>query len=486
VRSHVRTHLGRVPVTAWLCAAVALLNGVAWSLITPPLHVPDENSHLAYTQYLAETGNLPVRTPGVPSHSDELNALLASLRFYEVIGRVNNRPPITPQDTAAIRRIEQQNLRRVAADANNATDNPPLYYLLASVPYLLTPSGDLLDRLVLMRLLSALLMALTTITVFLFVREIVPSAPWTWTVAGLLVALEPMAGFMAGGVTPDPLLFLTSALTILAAARCLRRGLTPANGVFLALATAASVLTKPLGLGLIPGAVVALLAALLVSREQRSLRWRGALGALGAAAAVAGLYFLITSTVLERTAEAAVQEIGPGGGDPLTQRLSYIWQLFLPRLPFQVDLIAGFPLKDIWLPQLLGQFGWLDYGFSPWIDTVFFWVCLVLLGLGIAALVRFRRQATARVLELVTYTAFGAGVLFAIGWPDYRARTQGLALFEQGRYLLPLLAIFAGVVAVALKGLGPRLGRPIGALLVIAMLGASILGQLLTLERFYG
>jgi hypothetical protein len=48
----------RVPSAAWMCALIALLNGVAWSIITPPFQGRDEPSHFAYVQQLAETGTL--------------------------------------------------------------------------------------------------------------------------------------------------------------------------------------------------------------------------------------------------------------------------------------------------------------------------------------------------------------------------------------------------------------------------------------------
>ena len=48
---------------ALLCALVAVLNALAWGLLVPPFQVPDEESHTAYVQYLAETGKVP--KPGV-------------------------------------------------------------------------------------------------------------------------------------------------------------------------------------------------------------------------------------------------------------------------------------------------------------------------------------------------------------------------------------------------------------------------------------
>src|SRR4029077_7450726 len=51
--------LARIPRAAWVCALVAFLSAACWSFITPPFQVPDEQDHFAYTQQLAETGQLP-------------------------------------------------------------------------------------------------------------------------------------------------------------------------------------------------------------------------------------------------------------------------------------------------------------------------------------------------------------------------------------------------------------------------------------------
>lgn len=485
--------LARVPRAAYLCALVALLNGVAWTALIPPLHVPDENSHLAYAQILAETGKLPVSTPGKTPYSPEEDAILTAVGLYRVIGLTGNRPPLTPESTAPLRKAGRSNFSKVGTDAAQATNNPPLYYALAAVPYLLSPSDHLIDRLALMRLLSALLAALTTIAVFLFLRELLPASPWVWTTGGLLAALEPMAGFMSGGVSPDSLLNLLGAATILAAARVLRRGLTLRRGIVLGALTAAGMLTKAAYYGLVPGVVVALLVGLLAARRTGALRVaaRGAAAAVGAAGGLMALYWVLISTVLERSSGGSVLPGGVSGlaavGDhPFTERLSYMWQLFLPRLPGMTDLLPGFPAHDIWSPGLLGRFGWLDYGYEPWVYDVFWWACMVVAVLAVVGIVRHLGAVRGRLPELLTYVVFLAGVLGAIAWADYSARTTGGALFEQGRYLLPVMALFVGVVGVALRGVGERAGRPLGAALVMATLAASVFAQLMTVERFYG
>ena len=66
-----RAHALNGRAAAWLfCALVALLNAVACSLLTPAFQVPDEQSHYAYTEYLAEHGRPPTpsQSTATPAH----------------------------------------------------------------------------------------------------------------------------------------------------------------------------------------------------------------------------------------------------------------------------------------------------------------------------------------------------------------------------------------------------------------------------------
>ena len=175
-----------------------------------------------------------------------------------------------------------------------ATNQPPLYYALEAVPYWISPSNDLLTRLVFMRLLSALMAAGTVLAVFLFLRELLPHTPWAWTVGALMVAFQPMFDFIGAGVNGDNLLYLASALTIYAIARAYRRGLTTARSAAIGAALAVGMLAKLTFLALVPGAGLALLLLAWRARASghaRALRLlgvgiggrRGAGGALPAA-----------------------------------------------------------------------------------------------------------------------------------------------------------------------------------------------------------
>jgi hypothetical protein len=106
--------------------------------------------------------------------------------------------------------------------------------------------------------------------------------------------------------------------------------------------------------------------------------------------------------------------------------------------------------------------------------------------LAIRALVAGWPQLRRRLPELLVYLVFGAGLAGAVSLAGYRSRVLGGVPFEQGRYLLPLLGLFAGLVALGVRGAGRRLGPAVGAAVVMIMLGLDVAAQLLTLGRYYG
>jgi 4-amino-4-deoxy-L-arabinose transferase-like glycosyltransferase len=230
-----------------------------------------------------------------------------------------------------------------------ASNQPPLYYALETIPYWLSPSHEILTRLTLMRLLSALIAACTVLAVFMFLRELLPRSRWTWTVGALAVAFQPTFNFVAAGVQPDNLLFLTSTLTFLMLLRAYRRGLTMRRAVLIGAIVAAGCLTKVTYIALLPGVVAALL--LLTWRALPDGRAR-ALRTLAATVAVAvapvALYALLNAVVWHRggptaggVAGATVSALPSGRVVTLHESLDYTWELYLPRLWFMHHAFLG-------------------------------------------------------------------------------------------------------------------------------------------------
>ena len=206
------------PRAAWVCALVACLNAICWSIVTPPFQVPDEPSHFAYVKQLAETGHLPSSNSEELSHEEA--TVLAGLHNPQVVLRPQNHTIASQAEENELQRdLAPSNASHGSPAAGVAAAQPPLYYALEAIPYNLARGGNLLDRLQLMRLMSALFAGLTALFVFLFVREALSRPRWICTVAGLAIAFSPLLGFMSGSVNPDSMLFAVSAATFFLLAR---------------------------------------------------------------------------------------------------------------------------------------------------------------------------------------------------------------------------------------------------------------------------
>jgi 4-amino-4-deoxy-L-arabinose transferase-like glycosyltransferase len=479
----------RIPRAGRLIALLALFNALAWMLIVPPGHLPDEDQQIAYAQYLAETGKLPIDQPG-RSFSPESDQTWGALRLYTQIGRPYEPALWARSQEESLRAVEAQNLPHVGAgDAEAAVNNPPLYYLAAAVPYRIAEGGTFLDRVYAMRLVSVLLAAFTALFAYLFVREALPRHEWAWTVGGAVVAFQPLFAFMSSGVHPDNMANTFAALELFLIARMFRLGLTPRRGAALGLALAGGLLSKAVMAVFVPVLAWALLV--VVVRQRAQLRESAkAIGATVLAAAVPlGTYFVLTATVWSRDLYPGKGFVttGAGGSGRIfswTEYLSFTWQLMLPRLGFMTDLIPGVPIRDTFLSGLVGRFGWLDYAFSPRVDRWAEWLCAGVAVLIVAAAVRSRRALWRRLPEIVAYGGAVVGLFAIIGWASYRARLDGQSAFEQARYVLPLLGLYGLGVAVATTALG-RWGRVLGAALIMLAVGHDIAAQLLTVQRFY-
>ena len=150
------------------------------------------------------------------------------------------------------------------------------------------------------------------------------------------------------------------------------------------------------------------------------------------------------------------------------------------------DLVPGIQPWSLWFKGLVGRFGWLDYGSPEWA----YLLALALVGAAAlpVAILAWRRRADlpAHGREIAVLAVFAVGLAVAVAAVSYRARmTTGLP-FDQGRYLLPLLGLFAVLPALAVRAGGTRLGPSLAVSLTLAALSFSVFAQLLTVARYYG
>ncbi len=479
----------------WLFV-IAALNFTCWALITPPFQSPDEVDHFAYTQSLVERGEAPSKDPGSPlprwSNSEVL--ALDGTSFFSDHQIGGARPPWTARQQREYRSATAQ-LHPTAANGGGnetAATHGPIYYAALAPAYVLASSSPF-DQLTLMRLTSALIGALTVVFAFLLMRELAPRRPWLAVLAALLVAYQPMYGFISGAINNDVGVNAGAAALELLLIRMLRRGVTLRMGLLTGALLVLLPLVKGTGYALYP--VVAISLAATVWRHHRRA------DAVGWAAAVVGAVVArVLSTSLDifhRASTAAAGGAAPAEAGSVSGStsealhhpfgyLGYLWQVFLPRLSFMSPHFAttNFPAFVIFDERGWGAFGWYDVFFSHWVYDVLLGAMLLTVVLGAAALVREWPFVRRHALELGILALMPIAVVAGVEAAFYTSGSRPL-IPEFGRYAFPAIAPLAVLVAASLHAFGRRLMLYAGAVLLVAMIALSYAGQLTTLTGFY-
>ena len=486
-QTSLRQALHRVPMAAWLCAGVACVNAVCWSIITPPFEVPDEPEHVAYVKQLAETGRLP-QDSGTFSFEETVALTLVHLQAVAE----------EPEHQTISSRAQQEELEHDLTVSKGppqegreyagvAVSEPPLYYALQAIPYSLGAGGTLLDRIELMRLLSALMGGLTALFVYLFIREVLPRSPWAWTVGGLGVALAPMLGFMSGAVNPDAMLYAVTAAAFYGLARAFRRGMTRRHAAMLGVVTAIGLMTKLNFIGIAPGVLLGMIVLSVCEARTEGRRAYISLALALALAISPVVVYVMVNLVSGTPTLGIVSHAVVGIHGSLWRQLSYIWQLYLPRLPGMRSDFSGFlTTRQIWFNGYVGLFGWLDTPFPGWVYDIALIPAGVILGLFARSLIASVGELRKRVGELVVYCVMGVGLMTLVGTDSAIVFPGTNAEYGQVRYLLPLLPLFGVALALAARGAGRRWGPTVGAVMVVLFLAHDIFSQLQVVARFYG
>jgi hypothetical protein len=482
----------RFALTLFVLAAV---NFACWAMITPVFQAPDEVDHFAYTQTLAERGEQPSSSPGSPlARWSRSEALLLEDDGFTTDHQVGDtRAPWDPRlQTRYEAAVSQQ--RPSASDGGGyetASTHGPIYYAALAPAYLIA-SGSPLSQLTLMRLTSALIGALTVLFAFLLGRELAPRRPELGVMAALLVAFQPMYGFISGAVNNDVGVNAATAALELLVILVLRRGwrlrlVLPLGIVLLALPA-----IKETGLAIYPAVGLALLAALWRHHRRADL---ARIGALALAAAVTrallswfkdGLRPALSATAAgAATGATAVSSISEAKAHPLGY-LAYLWEVFLPRLSFMAPHFetSGPPAFLIFVERGWGAFGWYVVLFPKWVFYAVFATMLAVTVTAVPAAWRERLWLRANWPEAGFVLLCPIAVVAGVEAAFYTTGVRPLVA-EFGRYAFPAIVPFALIVVGATHAFGRRGVLWLGTGLVTATIALSFAGQLLTLTRFY-
>lgn len=483
------------PLLVLLLVTAAI--GATWALTVPAGQAPDESAHFGYAQTLAERFDLPDTDPGETFSTEQQLA-----EEYSNVTQTAGQPLTKPEwSSVGERELDARQERLSHADradgghqspesgSNPARTNPPLYYLSESVPYLAASGGGLFDRWYLMRLWSVLLLVVATAATWLLIGEVVGRRRLLQLAGGATVGLFPMATFTSASISPDGALIATWALSFWLGARLIRRGPSARTLVALSLVTAAAVLTKATGYALVPAAGFVALASLWRARPRseggalsRQTLVRAAVAFLAFAVPVG--VWLVLARVLDRR---AVNEVPAAAGANVVDvsLFDYVWQFYLPKLSFQAAIppIPKLPVYDVWIKTGWGAFGWLEVRFPNWVYVVLAVVSALIVAGGLLALVR--RRSGENIVLAVFFLLAGGALLAGLHWVEWRSIVGQGTVFNQGRYLLPLLPLFGLLAAAALRLLPGRFAAPAGGAMIGGLLVLQAFSLAVVTFRFY-
>jgi 4-amino-4-deoxy-L-arabinose transferase-like glycosyltransferase len=478
--------LRNVPAPLVALLAIVLIVGLCWALIVPPFESPDESDHFAYAQSLAERFALPGNPTRPGWSTDESDAILIPGAIGTAHYSDELRFDWSAADVARYRAAFAKNPPRSdGGGPDSATSNPPLYYIFADLAYWATYPGNAFDRLYAMRIWTVSLLLLTVVGAWLLAGEVLGRRRLPQLVCAAAAGLIPMETSLSASVNPDALVIATYTFALWLGSRVIIRGARPRDVIALSAVTAAAILTKATSYALVPAVAFAFFVGWLrCPRSERPM--------LRLPAAVATLILIgpVLAWILVSYARGSspINSVGSGPHPQpfnLGQFLSYLWQFYLPRLPWLTPFrtTPDLPVYDMWIREGWGVFGWLEIAMPPWLYGILagFTAIVAVWSATLVAKMRDRLR-----LSLVAFFVLAlVALLFGLHLTEYRSIIAGQGALLQGRYLLPLVGLFGLAVGLIVSRMPLRWRPSVCGAIVAGLLLLQILALATVTQRYY-
>ncbi len=466
--------------------------GVGWTLLTPAFQTPDETVHFAYVQALADAHALPGSDPQGRSVSSELETASHAL---DTDGQLFHPEDVQPTAGPAAEAVAADALRGKAADdgtgENAASTYPPVAYGAMAVGYEVL-GGTVYERLHAARIVSALMLLLTTVGAWLLAGELFGRRRLPQLVCAATTGLWPMAGFVSGSVNPDGTVLAEWAFVAWLGVRSMRHGLTRSTALGLGIVAGLALITKATSLALLPALTLVALVALVRAWPERRWGVLGHLALLGAPViALVGGWTL--ATAFSGRAAYGQTSAATGAFNP-TEFAVYLWQFYLPALPFMQDkrlvipVVSELPVYNTWLGMGWGVYGWVTVWFPHWLYRVFACITVVVVAASATGVVRqvrrHGRPANSTILAVAFLGTMAVGLLAGVHLTDYNFLVSNSGYFAQGRYLLPLLPL-AGLVVARACDLAPRASVVLATCWLAGLVAFQLVSMGMVLTHFY-
>ena len=245
----------------WLLPVIlagAFFQGLLFLWLMPPWQHYDEPSHFEYVWLIAHNNRLPQ----IGEYDQEMRrAVAASMIEHDFFRGLGYLPDLNVQDEP------------IPIGGFSQLDEPPLYYLLASLPVRLVNDQDVATQLYAARFVSLTLYVTSILAAYGAMAELTAlHNPLRWLVPVTLVFLPGYADLMTA-VNNDVAAIAAFSLFLWAGTRAIRQGARVWNLLGLLLATALCVLSKETAYLAAPLCVFVLALATSHQKKWRVVVW---------------------------------------------------------------------------------------------------------------------------------------------------------------------------------------------------------------------
>lgn len=435
--------MNAVPSIVKILILAAFLNGLSWIVLIPIWQYPDEQSHFAQVQDIAELGN----TPKIGANTSQEIAISEKLLDTQRDGLGNNKftyhPDYHIEYTNTNTGIYEKFIAQLPIETRvtmakwEATENPPLYHIMASNFYNLLGSSNLFSRIFAVRFFSLLLYITAVIISINASKLIFKDDVIAQTILPALIAFTPMFAFSATGVLPDPLTILTFTIIFTIGAKIIRDKLTIQLLILLIVMIALGKFTRQQFELAVPIAAIPVIYDLFKRMPKKAATWVVLVLIL--------IVFLIIFWVTNHQLPINIPEIG----SPNLQLL--ITTQFSKYL---VSTLKHFYSQT--LPWYWGVYKWLSltvpHVYYQFINRI---IALSLIGLAIWIFNVIKSRKFSKQDLIIGFFILSIFIYFItfIVWDFYFQRIFGYSFGIQGRYFLPLILPITSILLFGIKNL---------------------------------
>jgi len=430
-----------VPTLIKILILAAFFNGLSWIILIPIWQYPDEQSHFAQIQDIAELGYTPKVGPNTSLEIAISERLLDTQRD----GLGNNKFTYNPYYHIDYARSQEglyenfiSNLPRetkLTMAKREATENPPLYQIMSANFYRLFGEGNLFDRVYAVRFFSVILYVILVVTTVNASSLIFNKDNALKAVLPGVVAFTPMLVFSTTGVLPDPLTILLFSAIFAVCLKIIRKGFSAPLIVLLAILNFLGIYTRQQFQIALPISLTAVVYALyeITPQNRKAFFWL-----------FLGFFVLLSIlAIMLRPAFLAIPEVGVPNF-----ALIFTGQFII----YLTTTIKHYYSQT--LPWYWGVYKWLSLTLPHvYYQLINRLVAFSFVGITIWVISMIRKQKFDKDDLVMAFFITSIFIYFSIFivWDFYFQRQYNYTFGIQGRYFLPLVLPITTVLVFGIK-----------------------------------